>query len=95
MAKKETCPKCGKSEYAVATDKSNKHYCQTKGCGNIWVPGNPGMNRTDIKIKALTEENESLKLEIERVRKVNRELTAELETYRDVAAGEPAPDIFD
>lgn len=79
MAKKETCPKCGKSDYSVATDKSNKHYCQTKDCGNIWVPGLAGLNRNDLKITALMAENESLKTEIERVRKLNKELVAQLE----------------
>lgn len=69
MAKKEVCTKCGKSDYAVATDRSNKHYCSTKGCGNIWVPGLEGLKRTDVVIKALQVENEALKAEIDRLRK--------------------------
>jgi hypothetical protein len=34
----EKCGKCGKSDYAVATDHRKYRYCKTSGCGNVWAP---------------------------------------------------------
>lgn len=76
---KETCPRCGKSDFAVAKDKSNKHYCQTKGCGHVWVPGNEAMKRPDVVLKFTQEENRKLQTEVDRLRKENLDLKTKLE----------------
>lgn len=83
MAKKETCPKCGKSNFSVAEDQSNKHYCQTKGCGNVWVPGLEGLKRTDVVIKQLQLENQKLLEEVTKLRKENGEMKAQLGVIED------------
>lgn len=71
MAKepKEKCSRCGSVIFSVAKDNSNKHYCQAKGCGHVWVPGLEGLKRTDVVIRQLKEENESLKNELDKSRK--------------------------
>lgn len=88
MAKKETCSKCGKSNYSVATDRSNKYYCQTKGCGNVWVPGLEGLKRTDVVLKQAQEENRKLKEELSASRKENEELKAKLKAQDKTAEAE-------
>ncbi len=83
-SKKETCSKCGSTIFSVAKDNSNKHYCQAKGCGNVWVPGLEGMKRADVVMAKLSQENEALKTEIAKLR-------AELKRYAEEHAEE---DLF-
>lgn len=85
MAKKEACPKCSGIQFSVAKDKSNKHYCQTKGCGNIWVPGLVEVKRPDVLIRKLQEENNKLAAEVNTLRKQNGELKARLGVQEDEA----------
>lgn len=68
MAKsKIMCPKCGCPEFSVATDKSNKHYCEK--CPHVWIPGLEGLKRTDLLLKQSQDENVALKAEISVLRK--------------------------
>ena len=68
MAKQEKpkCSKCESTDISVATDKSNKHYCQK--CGNVWVPGLEGLKREDVQLRQLKVENEELKQAIGKLR---------------------------
>lgn len=91
MAKKETCTKCGSTIFAVAKDKSNKHYCQAKGCGNVWVPGLEGLKRSDVVLRQAQLENIELKTEIARLRKENQDLRAEANAK---VAGKSEDEIF-
>jgi len=75
MAKKEKCPRCGGVDIAIAQDKSNKHYCQTKGCMHVFVPGLDGLKRTDVIIKKLQEENEALRDEVFKLRQAAKPKT--------------------
>lgn len=76
MKKKEECSKCGGSNYVVATDNSNKHYCQVKGCKHVWVPGLEDLKRPDVVLKQAQDENVKLRSEIDRLRKENAHLKA-------------------
>ncbi len=85
-AKKETCSKCGSSIFSVAKDKSNKHYCQAKGCGHVWVPGLEGLNRIDLQLKNALQENVDLKRELDKARKLIvtlREQLGEIQTTEE------------
>jgi hypothetical protein len=84
--KKEHCPRCNGTLYAVAQDKSNKHYCQTKGCGNVWVPGLTNLNRTDLVLKQALQEKVDLQREVDRVRAENKMLREKLAKYEPVDA---------
>lgn len=86
MAKKESCPKCGSTIFALAKDKSGKHYCQAKGCGNVWVPGMENLKRTDVVIRQLQTENRELKEALAAVRRENRELKEEMALMKGDAA---------
>lgn len=78
MAKpeKEKCPKCGSSDFAVAQDKSNKHYCAK--CQNIWVPGLVGLSRIDVQLTNALKENVELKAVLDKERKELSEVKAQL-----------------
>lgn len=97
MAKspKEACPKCGKSDFAVAKDQSNKHYCQTKGCGNIWVPGlEQNMNRTDLVLKQALQDKVDLQAALDKLRAENKMLREKLAKYEPVDAPVAQDEIF-
>lgn len=81
MAKKESCPRCNSTIFATAKDGSNKHYCQAKGCGHVWIPGNEGLKRTDVALKHAKEENTKLTAEVTKLRKENSDLKERLAQY--------------
>lgn len=78
------CPKCKSDKIVVATDKSNKHYCQK--CNHVWVPGVDAMKREDLALAHYKKENLALTSEIDALRKENLALKDELKDLR----GEPA-----
>jgi hypothetical protein len=86
MSKKEKCTKCGSTEYAVATDKSKKHYCAA--CKHVWVPGLDGLTRPDLLLKKEQTENIELKAEIAKLRK-------EIAELREKYEPKEAEEIFD
>ncbi|MCA9339390.1 MAG: hypothetical protein KDA17_00590 [Candidatus Saccharibacteria bacterium] len=70
MAKKEVkemCPKCACAKFSVATDKSNKHYCDQ--CKHIWIPGVNVASRLDLVLQQAQKENLELKAELVKLRK--------------------------
>jgi hypothetical protein len=91
MAKKEACPRCQNEKFAIAKDKSNKHYCQTKGCMHVWVPGLEGMKRPDVVLKQAQVENQSLLAEVTKLRKENADLKSKLAQHESAKkANKPA-----
>jgi uncharacterized Zn finger protein len=95
MAKKESvkCPKCSGEKFSVATDKSNKHYCQTKGCGNIFVPGLDAMKRPDVMIRHLQQENQKLLAELTSLRNENQKLKEQLVKLQPPTEPNAAPPV--
>ncbi len=66
MSKKESCPQCESSQFAVATDKSNKHYCSK--CAHVWIPGG-GLNGVESRLKTALSENAELRIKCSRLEK--------------------------
>lgn len=93
-SKKETCPRCNGSVFAIAKDKSNKHYCQAKGCHHVWVPGADASGRIDLAMKATIMENEALKTEITQLRKEVETLKSQLTKIEKIGKAAEASSIF-
>ncbi len=82
MAKeKQACPRCKSQMYAVAQDKSNKHYCSA--CQNVWVPG------AELKAETLLK---AAQAEISELRIINSRLLKKIE---ELAPREVQVEIFD
>lgn len=84
MAKNETkerCPRCSSHKFAVATDKSNKHYCSE--CQHIWVPGMENLTRPDFLLKKAQIEVKELTEELGRERAKIRKLEEEVKRLKD------------
>lgn len=75
---KECCPKCNSTIFVKATDKSNKHYCHGKGCGHVWIPGVEVSSRPDFMIQKLQKDNFELQDQINKLRKENESLRAQI-----------------
>lgn len=99
MAKdpKEKCPKCGSTIFALAKDKSNKRYCQGKGCQHVWVPETQGKGRVDIVLMQAQKELGELRDALNAERAENKKLRArviELEEKYEPKPATPESEIF-
>ncbi len=85
MSKKESCPRCQSTTFAVSKDKTNKHYCSK--CANVWVPGGVE-GSVEARFKTAQNEIAELKIENSRLRKRVEQLLAQSED-------KPGEELFD
>ena len=59
------CPKCSSTKFAVATDKSRRHYCAK--CQNVWIPGHEANKSPEVLLLGARAEINELRLALSRM----------------------------
>ena len=69
---KESCGKCGSSEFSISTDTKQARYCAA--CNNVWGP----MSESDLRVLAVQKDNAMLKNENDQLKRRVVSLEADL-----------------